>query len=249
MLLVAFAYLGRMPGGEVTPSFEAAAAEAPAPRGAALSDGPSARPAKAPPAKAQSKEVALGFGGAAVLSDGPVGAPTSAPPTSTPPTTTVRVNPTVATPSPTTATTAVPATDPPRPAPTVTTEPPPPLTTRVSTTTTTTPPTTSTTVPPTTTTVIIPINLLVNPAPASAHSHRQDGVASWYRAADGSCAHRDAPRGTVLKVTRVRTGQSVTCVVSDWGPEDSGRVIDLSDDTFLKLAALEAGLIDVIVEW
>jgi rare lipoprotein A (peptidoglycan hydrolase) len=56
--------------------------------------------------------------------------------------------------------------------------------------------------------------------------------------------------GTLLKVTRARNGASTTCKVNDRGPTlDTGRLVDLSMDTFEKLAAREAGLIDVKIEW
>jgi rare lipoprotein A (peptidoglycan hydrolase) len=56
--------------------------------------------------------------------------------------------------------------------------------------------------------------------------------------------------GTVIKVTRTQNGASASCKVDDRGPTvETGRLIDLSLDTFEKLAASEAGLIDVRIEW
>ncbi len=108
--------------------------------------------------------------------------------------------------------------------------------------------TTTTTRPAaTTTSTRVTISLpLVSLKPA-ANSDR--GVASWFGAPDGTCAHRTLPFGTVVKVTRIHNGAVATCIVDDRGPSDMSRVIDLSDDTFLKLADLEAGLVDVIIEW
>jgi rare lipoprotein A (peptidoglycan hydrolase) len=51
-------------------------------------------------------------------------------------------------------------------------------------------------------------------------------------------------------VTRIHNGASASCKVDDRGPTlETGRLIDLSLDTFEKLAAREAGLIDVRIEW
>jgi rare lipoprotein A len=52
-----------------------------------------------------------------------------------------------------------------------------------------------------------------------------------------TCAHRELPFGTVVKVTNVANGKSVRCVVNDRGPFVSGRDIDLS-----YAAAREIGL-------
>ena len=82
---------------------------------------------------------------------------------------------------------------------------------------------------------------------ASANSER--GVASWFGAPARTCAHRTLPFGTVIKVTRISTGVSVDCTVDDRGPADMSRVIDLSTDTFAALADVEAGLIEVVIEW
>jgi hypothetical protein len=76
------------------------------------------------------------------------------------------------------------------------------------------------------------------------------GVASWFDAPAGTCAHRDLPLGTIVKVTRTSTGASTTCRVADRGPSlATNRVIDLSQDTFQKLASTDAGLIEVKIEW
>ena len=45
-------------------------------------------------------------------------------------------------------------------------------------------------------------------------------------------------------------GAGAFCKVNDRGPTvATGRLIDLSMDTFARLAAPEAGLIDVTIEW
>jgi hypothetical protein len=141
---------------------------------------------------------------------------------------------------------------------------PPSTTARVTiptTVTTVTPPPTisvTTTVVPTSTTSLLSITLsapsLISPAtppPTSRLSGQNDsGVASWFNAPDATCAHRTLPFGTTVKVTRPRTGAVAYCKVNDRGPTlATGRLIDLSMDTFSRLALPSAGLIDVTIEW
>lgn len=83
--------------------------------------------------------------------------------------------------------------------------------------------------------------------PAVAES--STGIASFYwqdqKTANGeqfdknalTAAHRTLPFGTLVKVTRVATGQSVIVRINDRGPYIKGRVIDLS-----LAAAREIGL-------
>ena len=110
-------------------------------------------------------------------------------------------------------------------------------------------------VPPATT-PLTPLTTLVEkvvpPAAAVAATltASDSGVASWFGAPAATCAHRTLPMGTLVKVTRNHNGASATCKVDDRGPTlETGRLIDLSLDTFEKLAASEAGLIDVMIEW
>lgn len=109
--------------------------------------------------------------------------------------------------------------------------------------------------PTTTTTPLTPLTtILTQVAPAAAavlSPMRSDtGQASWFNAPDGTCAHRDLPMGTIIKVTRTSNGSSTTCKVNDRGPTlATGRIIDLSLDTFEKLAAREAGVVSVRIEW
>ncbi len=93
---------------------------------------------------------------------------------------------------------------------------------------------------------------VVPPAAAvsSALTQSDSGVASWFKAPEATCAHRTLPMGTLVKVTRIHNGAVASCKVNDRGPTpETGRLIDLSLDTFEKLAAREAGLIDVRIEW
>ena len=87
-----------------------------------------------------------------------------------------------------------------------------------------------------------------NPGPR--HSGQQEGGASWYRYKPGTCAHRTLPKGTVVKVTNRKTGQSASCTVADRGPFIPGRIIDLDRSVFLAIAESPGqGVIQVRIEW
>lgn len=83
----------------------------------------------------------------------------------------------------------------------------------------------------------------MNKAPQPTHHWYQIGRASWYgklfqgrQTASGedfdmnamTCAHRDLPLGSVVKVTNLRNNRSVVLRVNDRGPVPQTRIIDLS---------------------
>jgi rare lipoprotein A len=92
-----------------------------------------------------------------------------------------------------------------------------------------------------------------------AHGHpavRNYGVASFYddtETANGekfdpqamTAAHRSLPFGTMLRVTNLETGRSVTVRVNDRGPFVQGRDVDLSPSAAEKLGIVEQGLAKV----
>jgi hypothetical protein len=94
--------------------------------------------------------------------------------------------------------------------------------------------------------VVEPPPLAVEPPPLR---HHQRGVASWFGAPRGTCAHRTIAKGTVVTVTRADNGATATCRVADRGPADTSRVIDLSPDTFAQLAGTDRGVLQVHVRW
>lgn len=92
---------------------------------------------------------------------------------------------------------------------------------------------------------------------------RERGVASWYgkqfhgnRTASGeiydmfamSAAHPTLPLPSYLRVTSVRTRQSVIVRVNDRGPFKSDRIIDLSYAAASKLRFVAAGVEQVEIE-
>ncbi|MGH9189824.1 MAG: RlpA-like double-psi beta-barrel domain-containing protein [Acidimicrobiales bacterium] len=101
--------------------------------------------------------------------------------------------------------------------------------------------------PPIVTTTVVPSPS--RPSKPASSSSTESGLASWYGAAQGTCAHKTLPFGTILKVTRLSNGATVTCRVSDRGPYIDRRIVDLSKDTYSVLAPAGSGVIDVTTEW
>lgn len=79
----------------------------------------------------------------------------------------------------------------------------------------------------------------------------QVGEASWYGFAPGeglTAAHPWLPFGTVVTVTNLANGNSVQVVINDRGPF-GGRIIDLSDQAFARIAPLSQGVCQVRLTW
>lgn len=79
----------------------------------------------------------------------------------------------------------------------------------------------------------------------------QVGQASWYSFApeDGlTAAHPWLPLGTVVTVTNLANGETVQVVINDRGPF-GGRIIDLSDEAFARIAPLSQGVCQVRLTW
>ena len=84
-----------------------------------------------------------------------------------------------------------------------------------------------------------------------ANHGTQVGEASWYSFAPGdglTAAHPSLPFGTVVTVTNLGNGKSVRVVINDRGPF-GGRVIDLSDEAFARIASLSQGVCQVRLTW
>jgi uncharacterized protein YabE (DUF348 family) len=75
------------------------------------------------------------------------------------------------------------------------------------------------------------------------------GVASWYHRVGMVAAHKTLPMGTEVHVTNVSNGRTVTVIINDRGPYIAGRIIDLSDDAFARLAPLGVGTANVRITW
>lgn len=91
----------------------------------------------------------------------------------------------------------------------------------------------------------------------------QQGVASLYsdsfhgrKTASGerydrtamTAAHKSLPLGTEVRVTRIKTGDSVVVRINDRGPFIKGRIIDLSRRAARELGIIQKGTAQVRVE-
>jgi hypothetical protein len=79
----------------------------------------------------------------------------------------------------------------------------------------------------------------------------QVGEASWYSFAPGAgltAAHPWLPFGTVVTVTNIANGETVQVVINDRGPF-GGRIIDLSEEAFARIAPLAQGVCQVRLSW
>jgi hypothetical protein len=91
----------------------------------------------------------------------------------------------------------------------------------------------------------------------------QFGIASWYgekfhgrTTASGekfdmhklTAAHKKLPLGTIVRVTNIKNGRTVTVKINDRGPYKRGRVIDLSYAAAKKIGMVEDGITRVRLE-
>jgi rare lipoprotein A (peptidoglycan hydrolase) len=83
----------------------------------------------------------------------------------------------------------------------------------------------------------------------STGTHVAVGAATWYAWHPGQCASPFLPHGTVLRVTDLATGVTITCLVTDTEAHNPGRVVDLSNWCFQELAPLAQGVIEVRITW
>ncbi len=67
---------------------------------------------------------------------------------------------------------------------------------------------------------------------ANGEKYNQNGL---------TCAHKHLPFGTILKITYIKTGKTVTVRVNDRGPYVKGRIIDLSVGAAKKIGMLNDG--------
>jgi rare lipoprotein A len=99
-------------------------------------------------------------------------------------------------------------------------------------------------------------------APAAVEAASSCGIASYYgpgfhgrTTANGerfdayglSAAHRSLPFGTMVKVTNQSNGKSITIRINDDGPHVPGRIIDLSEGAFARIASRGQGLANVCI--
>jgi peptidoglycan lytic transglycosylase len=108
-----------------------------------------------------------------------------------------------------------------------------------------------------------PPELKVLQSPSSVAASSQFGVASWYGpecqglpTASGkpfdmegmTCAHRQLPLGTTIRVTNLLNSRSLILKVTDRGPAPRDRVLDVSMGAAKRLGFLRAGLTPVRIQ-
>jgi rare lipoprotein A len=76
-------------------------------------------------------------------------------------------------------------------------------------------------------------DVLKNRPTASGERYRPDKL---------TAAHRHLPFGSMVRVTRPKTGQSVVVRINDRGPYAKGRIIDLSRKAAKALGLIRAGV-------
>ena len=75
------------------------------------------------------------------------------------------------------------------------------------------------------------------------------GDGTWYRHPGLTAASPWLAFGTVVRVTNLENGRTVTVTINDRGPTGPGRIIDLSDSAFAHIASLGEGVIRVRIRW
>lgn len=93
------------------------------------------------------------------------------------------------------------------------------------------------------------------PRPSNTSGHApdsQEGKASWYDHPGSdpmTAAHRTLPFGTMVTVTNLENGKTVTVRINDRGPFVEGRIIDLNRPAFRQIAPTSAGVLRVRISW
>jgi Lytic transglycolase/G5 domain len=75
------------------------------------------------------------------------------------------------------------------------------------------------------------------------------GQATWYGCDGMHAAHKTLPFGTVVTVTNLDNGRTVTVTINDRGPYAEGRIIDLCDEAFAQIAPLDQGVANVKITY
>jgi uncharacterized protein YabE (DUF348 family) len=101
---------------------------------------------------------------------------------------------------------------------------------------------------------IVPASSDATPTASTPSPNRlgaQTGEATWYDPpwSGLTAAHPTLPFGTMVTVTNLDNGRSVTVKIDDRGPYAEGRVIDLSPEAFQVIAPLGQGVANVRLTW
>ncbi|MEN2994286.1 MAG: septal ring lytic transglycosylase RlpA family protein [Thermodesulfovibrio sp.] len=118
--------------------------------------------------------------------------------------------------------------------------------------------------------IALTLVMMISCAPAKKPSsfeyappEAKKGIASWYgpdfhgkptasgeiyNMYDYTCAHREYPFGTKLRVVNLQNGKDVICTVNDRGPFIPGRDLDLSYASAKKIGLIGPGTTEVLME-
>jgi rare lipoprotein A len=94
-----------------------------------------------------------------------------------------------------------------------------------------------------------PVEQIVLKGRSKSSGGSRDGIASWYGCSGMHAASPWLPFGTVVRVTNLANGRSVSVVINDRGPYGPGRIIDLCSPAFSAIAPLDQGLAKVRITW
>ncbi len=83
---------------------------------------------------------------------------------------------------------------------------------------------------------------------ANSHQSKKTASGELYKQELKTGAHKVLPFGSLVKVTNVDNGKTVTVKINDRGPYVKGRVIDLSKSAFSEIGSTSNGVIDVQIE-
>ena len=83
---------------------------------------------------------------------------------------------------------------------------------------------------------------------AEKFNGRQTANGEIFNMNDLTAAHKTLPFGTIVRVTNLETGKSVTVRINDRGPNVEGREIDVSKAAAIELGMLGSGLAKVNIE-
>ena len=79
-------------------------------------------------------------------------------------------------------------------------------------------------------------------------NHHKTASGTTYDRSQLTAAHKTLPFGTRVKVTNTRNGKGVVVTITDRGPREAGRIIDISPAAAHELGFLGPGLGQVKLE-
>ena len=83
---------------------------------------------------------------------------------------------------------------------------------------------------------------------AMKYQNRKTASGERLNQRSNTAAHRKLPFGTIVKVTNIKNGKSITVKINDRGPFVKGRIIDLTRSSFSRIGDLDSGIINVKIE-